>query len=192
MEMTDALQWTAVVLSLCYVVLAARQSIWCWPFAFLSSSLYVFITCQASLVGESFLQLFYVFMAVFGWWKWQAPGRSEEHPPLTEWSSAMHVLIIAGGLVLSLVLGLGFEHIFGSAMPYLDALTSVFSLIATFMLTRKVLSNWLYWIAIDALNVYLYWNRDLGITAGLYALYSILALWGFIQWRKTWAVSHSS
>ncbi len=192
MEMTDALEWTAVALSLCYVVLATRQSIWCWPFAFLSSSLFVFITWQASLVGESFLQLFYVFMAVFGWWQWQAPATSEEHPTLSEWSIAAHGLIVGGGLPLSLLLGLGFERLFGSAMPYLDALTSVFSLIATFMLTRKVLSNWLYWIAIDTLNVYLYWNRDLGITAGLYALYAILALWGYIQWRKTWAVSHSS
>lgn len=186
MELIPALEAVAIVLSLLYVVLAAKESVWCWPPAFIASAVFAFITWQRALVGESFLQAFYMAMAVYGYWQWHSPKRGSTALPITEWNPMAHGAIILGGLVLSYLVGMGFEQMFGSAMPYLDATTTVFSLIATYMVARKVLSNWIYWIAIDALNIFLYWHRDLAPTSGLYLLYTVLALWGYIRWRETW------
>jgi len=191
MELTTAMEALAVTLALLYVVLAAKESIWCWLPAFASSTIYVWLTWTAGLVGESSISLFYMAMAVYGWLNWT--GKGEQHVlPITEWKPGMHGIVLAAGTMGGLLLGMVFEKLFGSQMPYLDALTTVFSLIATFMVTRKVLSNWLYWVGIDALNVYLYWNRDLQLSSVLYLLYTVLAVWGFIQWKKTWDRQHTS
>jgi len=191
MELTTAMEALAVTLALLYVVLAAKESIWCWLPAFASSTIYVWLTWTAGLVGESAISVFYMVMAVYGWFNWT--GKGEQHVlPITEWKPGMHGIVLAAGTMGGLLLGMVFEKLFGSQMPYLDALTTVFSLIATFMVTRKVLSNWLYWVGIDALNVYLYWNRDLQLSSVLYLLYTVLAVWGFIQWKKTWDRQHTS
>lgn len=186
MELIDVLETAAIVLSLTYVVLAAKENMWCWPPAFVASALFAYITFQRDILGESFIQTFYVLMAVYGYWQWQRPVSGTGVLPIKEWTARAHIIAITCGLLLSLAVGAGLEHLFGSALPYVDAITTVFSLLATFMVARKVLSNWLYWIAIDLLNVYLYWNRNLELTSGLYLLYAVLAVWGYIRWRETW------
>ncbi|MCF8258436.1 MAG: nicotinamide riboside transporter PnuC [Flavobacteriales bacterium] len=186
MELTTVLEISAIVLALLYVVLAAKESVWCWPPAFISSAIYAWITSDAHLVGETIIMLFYMAMAVYGWWKWHSRDASSTGIPITDWHPWMHAGIIGAGLVLSCAVGVGFERFFNSAQPYLDATTTVFGFMATYMVAKKILSNWLYWIAIDALNIYLYQGRDLNLTSGLYALYTVLALWGYIRWRKTW------
>lgn len=188
MDVASVLEYTAIVLAILYVTLAAKESIWCWYPAFISSGIYVYLTYSANLIGESFISLFYVIMAVYGWWQWNFGKRKDEQLRLAEWHTTHHVWAILIGFVFAGALGKGFEILFDSAMPYLDAFTTSFSLIATFMVTRKILSNWIYWIVIDAFNIYLYWSRSLEPTAGLYFLYTILAVFGFISWYKEWKV----
>lgn len=186
MDLISILEYSAITLAILYVILAARESIWCWLPAFVSSGIYVYLTYSANLIGESFINIFYVLMAVYGWWQWIFGKRKDEFLKIAEWRTSHHVRAILLGLVLAGILGKTFELIFNSAMPYLDAFTSSFSLIATFMVTRKILSNWIYWIVIDAFNIYLYWSRGLEPTAGLYFLYTILAVFGFLSWHKQW------
>ncbi len=188
MELSSILEYAAIGLAIAYVILAAKESIWCWYPAFVSSGIYVYLTYSASLIGESFISVFYVVMAVYGWWQWKFGNRKDGKLNIAEWHTTHHVRAILLGFVFAGALGKGFELIFDSAMPYLDAFTTSFSLIATFMVTRKILSNWIYWIVIDAFNIYLYWSRGLEPTAGLYAVYTILALVGFISWYKEWKV----
>ncbi len=185
------LEIAAVVLALVYVMLAAKESIWCWLPAFASSTIYACLTWTAGLVGETAISVFYMVMAVYGWVNWTRAG-AQSDLPITEWKTSAHGFLLMAGTAVGLLMGTAFDHLFGSQMPYLDALTTVFSLIATFMVTRKVLSNWLYWVGIDALNVYLYWNRDLQLSSLLYLLYTLLAVWGFIQWKNTWERQHAS
>lgn len=192
MELTTALEIVAMALSLAYVVLAAKESVWCWPPAFLGTAIYAFITWKSALVGESMLNVFYMLMAVYGWWKWRFPTTKGETLPIVEWRIPLHLGIIIGGLAMSFALGWAFQHWLSSAMPFLDAATTVFSLIATYMVARKVLSNWIYWIAIDVLNVYLYSSRDLHVTSALFTLYTLLALWGYLRWRKSWQTNPAS
>lgn len=192
MELTTGLEIAAMTLSLAYVALAAKESIWCWPPAFLGTAIYTFITYKSALVGESLLNVFYMLMALYGWWKWRFPSAKGKFRPIVEWGIPWHLGIIIGGLAISLLLGLGFQHWLASAMPFLDATTTVFSLIATFMVARKVLSNWIYWIVIDVLNVYLYSTRELYITSALFTLYTFIAIWGYFHWKKSWKTSRMS
>jgi len=186
MDLSSILEYSAIILAILYVILATKESVWCWYPAFVSSGIYVYLTFSANLIGEAFISLFYVGMAIYGWWQWTFGKRKDELLKIAEWRTKHHVQVIVLGLVLAVVLGKGFELIFNSAMPYLDAFTTSFSLIATFMVTRKILSNWIYWIVIDAFNIYLYWSRGLEPTAGLYAAYTLLAVVGFLSWHKQW------
>lgn len=186
MDVNSVLEYVAIFLALLYVVLAARQSILCWYPAFISSGIYVHLTFSADLIGEAFISLFYVIMAVYGWWQWKHGKKNNAKLRISEWHTIRHVVAIFLGFLLAGFLGRIFAELFDSAMPYLDALTTSFSLIATYMVTRKILSNWIYWVVIDAFNVFLYWNRGLEPTAGLYLLYSVIAVVGYISWRKEW------
>lgn len=186
----------AVLLGLAYVILAAAESIWCWPAALLSVSLYIYICLEAQLLAETGLQVFYWIMAIVGWWNWTRNKRrirSAEndlrHPetnslPIRSWPLRKHALVIALNLAGSLLLGWLLASYTEAANPYLDSFTTVFSLYTTWMVTLKVLENWLYWILIDTASVYLYASRDLYLTALLFILYTIIAALGYWKWHQ--------
>ncbi len=185
----------AVFLALAYVLLAAKGSLWCWPAALLSSSIYTYICWNANLKAEAGLQIFYVVMAIVGWLQWSKKNRTTEaetgHPisdqketPIIQYSLVKNLIIIAVNLLATVVLGYILKNYLASANPYVDAFTTVFSLFTTWMVTQKVLENWLYWVVIDAVSVWLYMSRDLYFTALLFAFYTGLALYGYFAWKK--------
>lgn len=178
---TSALEWIAVCSSIIYVILAARKLIYCWLFAFISSVLYVYICFSANLYLESVLQLFYVVMAVVGFLLWNK-SESEE---IIKWPAKYHVINLSLSTLIALLMGYLFSVYTDQANPYVDASTTVFSLVATFMVTKKVLENWIYWIIIDAVSVYLYFSRDLHLTAVLFVIFTLLAITGYVSWNKT-------
>ncbi len=154
--------------------------------------IYVYLTYSANLVGESLISCFYVAMAVFGWWQWKFGKKQKKELAIHEWKIPIHLGAILLGFIGAAAFGRLFADLFDSAMPYTDAFTTSFSLIATYMVTRKVLSNWLYWVVIDAFNIFLYWHRGLEPTSGLYALYTVLAIVGYLSWRKQWKANRIS
>ena len=178
---TSALEWIAVCSSITYVILAARKLIYCWLFAFISSALYVYICFAANLYLESVLQLFYVVMAVVGFLLWNKSDSEE----IIKWPAKYHVINLSLSTLTALLLGYLFSVFTDQASPYVDASTTVFSLVATFMVTKKVLENWVYWIIIDAVSVYLYFSRDLHLTAVLFVIFTLLAITGYVSWNKT-------
>lgn len=178
---TSALEWIAVCSSIIYVILAARKLIYCWLFAFISSVLYVYICFSANLYLESVLQLFYVVMAVVGFLLWNK-SESEE---IIKWPAKYHVINLSLSTLIALLMGYLFSVYTDQANPYVDASTTVFSLVATFMVTKKVLENWIYWIIIDAVSVYLYFSIDLHLTAVLFVIFTLLAITGYVSWNKT-------
>jgi nicotinamide mononucleotide transporter len=179
---TGNLEWIAVVTSLSYVYLAARESIWCWLFAFISSGLYVFLTFHAQLFLESSLQFFYVIMAIYGFFKWNSTPLQSKR--IIKWPLINHLTNITLSALVTAILGYLFATYTSQAAPYLDAFTTVFSLVATFMVAHRVLENWMYWIVIDAALVFLYFGRGLKLTALLMAVYCIFAIFGFFHWKK--------
>ncbi len=177
------LEWIAVVFSLIYVFLAARQNIWCWLFGALSAAVSVALFIHVKLYAESILYLYYVVISIYGWRQWNAE-RKIARLPVTEWKMATHFLLILGALLITAGAYLFFTTFTDAKNPLLDSLITVFSFMATYLVTKKVLSNWIYWIAIDALSVYLYWQRDLNIYAILMVFYTGMAVYGYLQWKK--------
>lgn len=177
---TSIIEWLAVVLTITYVILAAKRMIICWLFALVGSALFVYLCYIGDLYIESILQLFYVAMAIVGWFSW----KESESTTIKKWGINNHLVNIAISGVVAFILGYIFDDYTDQANPYVDAFTTCYSLSATFMVTRKILGNWIYWIVIDLVSIYLYAQRDYNLTAVQYGLFTILAVFGFIAWRN--------
>jgi nicotinamide mononucleotide transporter len=178
------LELIAVVLAIAYLLLAVRQHIACWYAAFISTAIFLYVFWQVNLYMESGLQVYYLGMAVYGWWAWQR-GRSEGKPGLTisTWSLRQHLIVIGIVVVATFVSGTllsGTEQRLG----YLDSFTTWGAVVATFMVTRKVLENWLYWIVIDSASLYLYFDRELYFTMILFLVYLVIIFFGFQSWLR--------
>ncbi len=175
------IECVAVFFSILYVILAAKESIWCWGAAAISVILYIYICFFAQLYPETGLQVFYLFMAFYGYYHW---SKKEQSLQISEWSISKHLFILIVGAILTFLMGFYFATYTNAKMPIVDSFTTVFSLFATYMVVKKILGNWLYWIVIDTVSVYLYFSRDLHLTSLLFMAYTIIAIFGYFNWLK--------
>ena len=175
------LETVAVIFSLLYVYLAAHQNNLCWLAAVISVSLYIYICFNAKLYAETILQVFYFLMAIYGFYSWK---KNNSQLQISTWPIKKHLFIILLGTVLTFFLGFIFSNFTDAEMPLVDSFTTVFSVFATYMVVKKILSNWLYFIIIDIISTYLYFSRDLHLTSLLFLLYTFIAVAGFIKWNR--------
>ena len=182
MSVVEAL---AVLLAIAYLLLVIRQNILCWVMALASVLIYLVIFFNAQLYMESILQIFYAAMAVYGWYQWKYGGVGHQGLRVTTWRLHHHAIVIGGILVSTMAFGWAFSAT-DAAFPYLDSFTTVAAVVTTYMVTRKVLENWAYWLVIDGLSVYLYVSRELYLTAGLFVLYLVMVVIGFRCWWHDW------
>jgi nicotinamide mononucleotide transporter len=180
------LEAAGVLFSVLYLVLAIRESLWCWPAAFLSSVLTIVVMFGARLYSEAGLNVFYAAMAVYGWYQWRYGGRGARELPIGVWPLKAHALAIGGSLALAAVVGWFMSRHTDAAFPYVDAFVTVSSVVTTYMVARKILENWAYWLVIDSLSLYLYWQRELNLYVGLFALYLVLVVIGLVRWHRDW------
>ncbi len=169
----------AVIFSVIYVILAAKQNIWCWAAAGISVILYIYICFTAQLYPETGLQIFYLMMAIYGYYNW---NKNNGNLQIKQWTTSKHLLLILAGSIFAFLMGFYFVTYTDSKIPIVDSFTTVFSIISTYMVTKKILENWLYWIVIDAVSVYLYFSRDLHLTSLLFIAYTIIAIAGYFTW----------
>lgn len=176
----------AVFLSVSYLILAIKQSLWCWPAAFISTLIYSILFFDASLLMDSALNIFYLVMAIYGWYSWKYGNVKNQNIDLeiSTYGLTKNLQIILGLIVLSLVLGYIMANYTSADYAYLDTFTTVFAIFTTYTLTKKVLENWLYWIVIDSVSIYIYINKGFYLTAVLFALYTILAFVAYNNWKK--------
>ena len=175
----------AVVLAVFYLVLAIRQNIWCWAAAAVSTSLYLFIMYEASLYMESALQIFYLAMAAYGWYQWRRGGADHHGVKVSTWPWKNHLLAIAVVFGLVLLSGELLSRYSSAALPFADSFTTWGAVVATYMVARKILENWIYWFVIDAVSVYLFLSRELYFTAALFVAYLVMIVFGYRSWRKS-------
>jgi nicotinamide mononucleotide transporter len=185
LTLLQAWEVLAVVLAVAYLVLAIRQNIWCWAAAAVSTVLYLFIMFQSRLYMESLLQLFYLAMAVYGWYSWRRPPDGEGELRVTTWPLRLHLFAIGSVLALVYISGDLLARYSDAALPHLDSFTTWGAVVATFMVARKVLENWLYWFVIDAVSIGLYLSRDLFFTAALFGAYLVMIVIGYRSWRAS-------
>jgi len=182
------LEVTAVVFALAYLLLAVRENVLCWLFAFLSTAIYTVLFWDVSLLMESALNVYYMGMAVYGWYQWTRGGSNGDAGThaleIRSMSGQQHALVISGIAILTFVSGYFLSEHSSAAWPYIDSFTTWASVIATYLVARKYLQNWLYWIVIDTVSVPLYIDRGLNLTALLFVAYVVIAAVGYFKWRE--------
>ena len=175
----------ATVFGIAYVLLAAKESQWAWPFAFVSTLIYTVIFWDGALVASSILNFYYMIMAVYGFMLWKENEKGETLA-ISRWSLKHHLVFISLGIVGTLLLGYLTSTYAGAKFAYHDAFVMVFSGIATWMMAKKVLENWLYWMVVDSTAAVLYFKSGYLATIVLFILYVILAFYGYASWRKAY------
>ncbi|NQY27202.1 MAG: nicotinamide mononucleotide transporter [Piscirickettsiaceae bacterium] len=174
----------ASLLGIAYVILAARESQWCWPLAFISTLIYTLLFWDGQLPMQAIMNFYYMGMAIYGYFLWRRHGTQEDDLPISSWSILKQLLFITTGSLLTFVLAQYLIYADFSNNPYLDAGVMVFSIMNTFLMVKKVLQNWLYWIVIDAAAIVLYAQNGYYATIVMYSIYLILAVIGLLSWQK--------
>jgi len=175
----------AVVAALLYLVLAIRQNILCWLFAAVSTAIYIWLFVVAKLYMESVLNVFYLVMAAYGWAVWRSGKNDGSSRPVVVWPVKTHAIAIVSIVVISAVNGYLLGNYSDAAFPYVDSLTTWSAIWATFLIARKVLENWWYWLLIDIASIFIYRSRDLELTSFLFAVYVFMIPFGLYSWRKS-------
>ena len=181
---TNLAEWMAVALALAYVLLATRQSRWCWLPAAASSALYLDLFLDAGLPMQAVLNGYYILMAGYGWLAWGAQHHKAGELRVTSWPLARHAAVLSSLTLGALLYAALVTDPRGPWLTFADAWVAAGSVVATWMVARKVLENWLYWVLFDLAAMFLYWSQDFAATSGLYLVYVLLAVRGYLVWRR--------
>ena len=175
---------TAVILAILYLVLAVKQNILCWLAGIISSVLYYFIMRSAGLYMEAYLQIFYVFMGFYGWSQWRIGARTSNNFVVNTWNKLQHFYALSLILILSAISGFLLKLFTDTALPFFDALVTCGAVVATYMVAKKLLENWIYWLVIDLISILLFISRGLLPTAFLFGIYIVIIFFGYKSWNK--------
>jgi nicotinamide mononucleotide transporter len=179
--MPGPLEASAVVLGIVYVLLILKRNRLGWIAGGLSSAIYVYLAASARLPMQSTLQAYYVVMAFYGWYSWTA-AQQQEGGGIVRWPLPYHLIALAAVALLSIASAGLLARETHAAWPYLDSLTTWVSLLATWMVARMKLENWLYWIGADGITAYLFAAQGYSASAGLFLIYMVIAIFGFREW----------
>ena len=185
---TQFSNWTlaelvAVIFAILYLLLAIRENIWCWFCAGVSTAIYVSVYFGARLYMESLLNVFYFAMAIYGWFAWRQRQQLEQK--VVSWPLKIHVTAALVILACVVVTGSGLDRYTDAAFPYIDSATTFAAVWATFLVARKVLENWWYWLVIDLVSIAIYWSRGLELTAILFVVYVAMIPFGLMNWSRS-------
>lgn len=181
---TSPLEVVALATGLAYAVLAVRRDRRCWLFGGCSSVVLAWLAAQSALPMQSALQLIYVALSVYGFLSWSAQPAAGARSVIGTWPARRHAAALALIAILALALAPLLAGLSDAAWPRLDTATTLASLLATWMVARVLLENWLYWIVIDAVLAFLYASQGLMLVALLYAIYLAIAVVGYASWLK--------
>jgi nicotinamide mononucleotide transporter len=179
----------AVVITLVAVYLTTRQIVWCWPLGMVSVALYAVVFFEARLYADMGLQGLYFALAAYGWWAWLYGGEDHGKLDVSLTSPRTKLALLVVATAAGLALGRALSQFTDASLPFMDSTLTTFSIAAQWMQARKLLENWLVWIAVDILYVGMFLYKELYLTACLYAVFLLLAGMGFVQWRRSWRLA---
>ena len=181
----DPLEIAGALFGFAYVVLAIRESVWCWPVGIANAALFLVVYAHARLYGAAGLQAVYLVVSVYGWYEWLHGGQDHGRLAVSRTPVAWAAGLLAAGAAFTLGFGLFLKHHTDAALPFPDAATTGFSLAAQWMATRKWLENWLLWIVVDVAYVAVCLSQRLFPMAALYAVFLVMAVVGYKEWRAS-------
>lgn len=181
----NSIEIVAAAFGVVSVFLSVRQNIWSWPTAIVNVGLYIFVFYESKLYADTGLQVVYVVLNAYGWYHWLYGGKNRTELPVTRTSARVWLLLVTLAATGAAVLGTLLSQKTDAALPYIDSMTTSTSLVAQWMMTRKLLENWIIWVAVDVVYIGMYIYKSLYVTAGLYFVFLILSAMGFVQWRQS-------
>ena len=181
-----ALEIIGTLIGLVYLWLEYRASIYLWIASIIMPAVYLFVYYDAGLYADFGINIYYLLAAIYGWWVWKYGNKEKqgEELPITRMPRGKWKMAAAMYLVFQMLIAWILIRYTDSNVPWCDAFTTALSMVAMWMLARKYLEQWLVWIVVDVVSVALYLYKGLFFTAGLYALYAIIAVYGYWNWKN--------
>ena len=180
------LEILGTIVGLAYLWLEYRASIYLRIASIIMPAIYIFVYYEAGLYADFGINIYYLGAAIYGWMVWKYGNKSKEQKelpitrmPKRSWLKASIVFLVAQFIIAGVLI-----NYTDSNVPWWDAFTTALSIIGMWMLARKYLEQWWIWIVVDVVCVGLYVYKELYFTAGLYALYAIIAIFGWLNWKK--------
>lgn len=181
---TSPWEAAAALIGLAYLLLAVRRNLLCWLCAFVSTTIYVVLFAQAGLYMQVALNLFYLAMAVYGFIDWRRGRTDTGEVRIDSWSVNQHATAAALVIIASVINGWILARWTDSPAPYLDSFVTWGSFVTTWMVARRIIENWLYWIVVDAAAAWLYFSQGLLVTTLLFIIYLGIVVRGYFVWRR--------
>lgn len=185
-------EWTAAIITAVSVYLQARENIWNWPTAIVSVVMYMVVYVKAGLYSDAGLQGYFLVTSVYGWYHWLHGGKSDTVLTVTRASGTTWLWCVGLGVVFWYLDASLTSRLKGVAFPYIDAATTTVSLIAQWMVARKLLESWLLWIVVNVVYVPMLLTKQLYPTALLYSVLLLLAIKGFVDWRRSYLATRAT
>ncbi|MBN2893315.1 MAG: nicotinamide mononucleotide transporter [Bacteroidales bacterium] len=175
------------IAGLLYIFLSIKEKILLWPIGIITSTVYIYVFFQSKFYADMSLQFYYVFVSIYGWIFWLKGKKNEKDKQLKISKTPFKTIIILVFVTLALFLGMGWflSNYTDSPVPFWDAFTTAASIVATWMLAKKFIEQWIIWIIVDIISAILYYKKGLYPTVILFGVYTIMAVIGYIEWRKT-------
>lgn len=178
-----ALEIIATITGIIAVALQAKEKIWAWPLAIVSVGISVFIFYDSRLYSDLGLHVVYVLLNIFGWYIWSKRSSEADVKPTKVMSSQLMLSCMAIAVAGTFILGYGMNTFTNADMAYIDAFTTSTSLVAQYLLAKKYLQNWWFWIVVDIVAIPLYVYKGLYFFAFLFFVYLLLSIWGYTSWK---------
>jgi len=186
---SSCLEAVAVIFGIISVYLGTRENIWSWPTALVNVALFFALFLESGLYSDTGLQIVYFVLSLYGWYEWLYGGAGRTAITVTRTSQRTWTVLAGIGVVVWALLGTITSRLPGTALPYVDAATTTVSLLAQWMMTRKLIENWLIWIAVDVVYVGMFIYKGLYLTAFNYGIYLVLAVMGYFAWKRSLAAT---
>lgn len=181
---TTWLEAVAVLFGLLSVWYAKKANILVYPTGIVSVLIYVYICYFAGLYADMGINFFYFVVSVFGWYKWTRKDASNKVLPISDCSRKEHLLGVIATVVFFLILQYILRKYTDSTVPYWDSFTTAIFITGMGLMALKKIENWIYWIVGNVVSVPLYFHKDLLLTSFQYSVFLVLAVMGYIGWRK--------
>ena len=176
---------TAVIFGIVSVYLSTRQNILSWPTGIVNVTMYIVVFWETKLYADMGLQVVYLILSIYGWYEWLYGGANRTELPVSRTPPRVALALVAIAAAGAVLLGSLLARHTDAALPWLDSSLTATSLVAQWMMTRKLLENWAVWMAVDVVYVGMFIYKTLYLTAGLYAVFFVLAAMGWRSWRRS-------
>jgi len=184
--LSNRIELLGAILGILYVVLSIKQNIFTWPTGILTSALYIFVFFKSALYASMGLQVYYVFISIYGWYFWLR-GKNTNNKSQAPVQNINKQLLLKIGAVTMMIFGFILFILVNysdSDVPYLDSLTTTLSITATWMMARKYIEHWIIWIFVDIVSTGLYIYKNLWPTVALFLVYTVMTFIGYVEWKK--------